>query len=112
MEWSLNSQNAQRIIEALLFTSAKPLSINSLKKKLPNGVDIEEVIEDAKDVAAEVKRRAKNVKSELADVKKAAKELGEQLEDVAEAAAGKPRRGRKPSKGSKGAKKTTTRKKK
>ena len=39
-------------------------------------------------------------------------ELGEQLEDVAEAAAGKPRRGRKPSKGSKGAKKTTTRKKK
>tara|TARA_B100000963_G_C22509846_1_gene617815 strand:- start:128 stop:463 length:336 start_codon:yes stop_codon:yes gene_type:complete len=74
--------------------------------------DIEEAIEDAKDVAAEVKRRAKNVKSELADVKKAAKELGEQLEDVAEAAAGKPRRGRKPSKGSKGAKKTTTRKKK
>ena len=41
----LNSQNAQRVIEALLFTSAEPLSINSLKKKLPDGVDIEEVIE-------------------------------------------------------------------
>ena len=41
----MNSQNAQRVIEALLFTSAEPLSINSLKKKLPDGVDIEEVIE-------------------------------------------------------------------
>ena len=55
------------------------------------------IADDVEDVAKEVKRRAKNVKKELADVKKAAKELGDQLEDVAEAAAGKPRRGRKPS---------------
>ena len=41
----MNNQKAQRVIEALLFTSAEPLSINTLKKKLPNGVDIEEVIE-------------------------------------------------------------------
>ena len=41
----MNSQNAQRVIEALLFTSAEPLSINSLKKKLPDCVDIEEAIE-------------------------------------------------------------------
>ena len=55
------------------------------------------IADDVEDVAKEVKRRAKNVKAELADVKKAAKELGDQLEDVVEAAAGKPRRGRKPS---------------
>ena len=45
MEWFLNNQNAQRIIEALLFTSSDPLSIKGLKKKLPNSVDIEVVIE-------------------------------------------------------------------
>lgn len=55
------------------------------------------IADDVEDVAKEVKRRAKNVKAELSDVKKAAKELGDQLEDVVEAAAGKPRRGRKPS---------------
>ena len=45
MEWSLNNQNAQRVIEALLFTSSEPLSIKGLKKKLPQNIDIEGVIE-------------------------------------------------------------------
>ena len=41
----MNNQNAQRVIEALLFTSSEPLSIKDLKKKLPHSVDIEMVIE-------------------------------------------------------------------
>jgi Predicted transcriptional regulator containing the HTH domain len=45
MERSLDNQNAQRVIEALLFTSSDPLSIKVLKKKLPESVDIEVVIE-------------------------------------------------------------------
>jgi len=67
------------------------------------------IADDAEELAAEVKRRAKNVKAELADVKKAAKELADQAEDVIEAAKGKTKsRGRKPSKGSKGAPKKST----
>ena len=45
MEGSLNNQDAQRVIEALLFTSSVPLSIKGLKKKLPHSVDIDVVIE-------------------------------------------------------------------
>ena len=45
MEWSLNNQKAQRVIEALLFTSSEPLSIKGLKKKLHHSVDIEAAIE-------------------------------------------------------------------
>lgn len=56
------------------------------------------IADEAEKVAAEVKRRAKNVKAELGDVKKAAKELVDQTEDVIEAVAGKPRAGRKPAK--------------
>ena len=41
----MNNQNAQRVIEALLFTSSEPLSIKDLKKKLPPSIDIEVVIE-------------------------------------------------------------------
>ncbi len=41
----MNKQDAERVIEALLFTSSEPLSIKSLKKKLSNNVDIESVIE-------------------------------------------------------------------
>ena len=42
---SLNKQNAERVIEALLFTSSEPLSINDLKKNLPENLDIELIIE-------------------------------------------------------------------
>ena len=45
MESSLNKQNAERVIEALLFTSSEALSIKELKKNLPTSVDIESVIE-------------------------------------------------------------------
>ena len=45
MESSLNKQNAERVIEALLFTSSEALSIKELKKNLPTNVDIESVIE-------------------------------------------------------------------
>ena len=45
MEGSLNNQDAQRVIEALLFTSSEPLSIKGLKKRLPQNVDIEVAIE-------------------------------------------------------------------
>ena len=45
MESSLNKQNAERVIEALLFTSSEALSIKELKKNLPTSVDIELVIE-------------------------------------------------------------------
>ena len=41
----MNKQDAERVIEALLFTSSEPLSIKSLKKKLSDKVDIESVIE-------------------------------------------------------------------
>ena len=41
----MNKQNAERVIEALLFTSSEALSIKELKKNLPTNVDIESVIE-------------------------------------------------------------------
>ena len=56
----------------------------------------EELLEDVKETASEIKRRAKAVKAELADVKVAAKGLADQIEDVADAAKGKKRTGRKP----------------
>ena len=45
MKLSLNKQNAERVIEALLFTSSEAISIKELKKNLPTNVDIESVIE-------------------------------------------------------------------
>ena len=45
MELSLKKQDAERVIEALLFTSSEPLSIKGLKKKLPQDLDIESIIE-------------------------------------------------------------------
>ena len=45
MDPSLNKQNAERIIEALLFTSSEAIAIKDLKKNLPENVDIETVIE-------------------------------------------------------------------
>ena len=41
----MKKHNAERIIEALLFTSPEPLSIKDLKKKLGHDVDIESIIE-------------------------------------------------------------------
>ena len=58
--------------------------------------EVEDAVEDVKQVAKEVKRRAKNVKQELKDVAVAAKEVVNQAGDVAAAAKGKTRRGRKP----------------
>ena len=57
--------------------------------------EVEDAVEDVKDVAKEVKRRAKNVKNELKDVVEAAKELGNQMGDVGSAVKGKKRQGRK-----------------
>ncbi len=45
MSLSLNKQNAERVIEALLFTSSEAISIKELKKNLPTNIDIESVIE-------------------------------------------------------------------
>ena len=45
MELSLNQQDIERIIEALLFTSSEPLLIKDLKKNLPQNADIESIIE-------------------------------------------------------------------
>ena len=42
---SLKKHDAERVIEALLFTSSEPLSIKGLKKKLAHDVDIELIIE-------------------------------------------------------------------
>ena len=42
---SLKKHDAERVIEALLFTSPEPLSIKVLKKKLAYDVDIESIIE-------------------------------------------------------------------
>ena len=44
MEFSLSKQNAERVIEALLFTSSEPIPIKDLKKNLPQDVDIESMI--------------------------------------------------------------------
>ena len=35
----------ERVVEALLFTSSEPLSIKDLKKKLPQNIDIDSIIE-------------------------------------------------------------------
>lgn len=59
--------------------------------------EVEDAVGKAKETAAEVKRRAKRVKEELKDVKASAKDLASQVEDVVDAAAGKKRKGRKPS---------------
>ena len=45
MDLSLNQQDMERVIEALLFTSSEPLSIKDLKRNLPQNVDIDAVIE-------------------------------------------------------------------
>ena len=42
---SMKKHDAERVIEALLFTSPEPLSIKGLKKKLAHDVDIESIIE-------------------------------------------------------------------
>ena len=57
---------------------------------------IEEKVEDVKEVAAEVKKRAQRVKEELTDVANAAKEVVKQAGDVKDAVKGNPRAGRKP----------------
>ena len=41
----MNKKDTERVIEALLFTSSEPLSIKSVKKKLPQDADIETAIE-------------------------------------------------------------------
>jgi methyl-accepting chemotaxis protein len=51
-------------------------------------------IEQIKEAAEEVKKRAKRVKEESQDVVKAIKEVGKQSKDVIDAAAGKKKRGR------------------
>ena len=40
----MSKQNAERVIEALLFTSSEPIPIKDLKKNLPQDVDIESMI--------------------------------------------------------------------
>lgn len=57
---------------------------------------VEEKLEDAAEVAKEIKIRAKRVKEEVADVVEEVKDVVEQAKDVAEAAKGTKRRGRKP----------------
>lgn len=57
---------------------------------------LEEKIEEAKEVVAEVKVRAQRVAEEAKDVVVAAKEVVKQSKDVVNAAKGGSRRGRKP----------------
>ncbi len=83
-----------------LIVAAAAVYFYAIKTGKIEDADGDYIADSAEDLAKEVKRRAKNVKAELADVKKAAKELVDQAEDVVEAAAGKTRKGRKPSKGS------------
>ncbi len=45
MELSLSNKNAERVLEALLFTSSEPLPLKDLEKNLPDNVDVESVIE-------------------------------------------------------------------
>ena len=45
MELSLSNKNAERVLEALLFTSSEPLPLKDLEKNLPDNVDVETVIE-------------------------------------------------------------------
>ena len=57
---------------------------------------VEDTIEEVKEKAVEVKRRARAVKKELKDVVVAAKEVANQAGDVVDAVKGKSRKGRKP----------------
>ena len=57
---------------------------------------VEEKVEQVKEVAKEVKVRAKRVAQESKDVVKAVKEVAKQSKDVVDAAKGGPRKGRKP----------------
>ena len=45
MELSLSNMDAERVIEALLFTSSEPLPIKDLERNLPQNVDVESVID-------------------------------------------------------------------
>ena len=45
MELSLSNMDAERVIEALLFTSSEPLPIKELERNLPQNVDVESVID-------------------------------------------------------------------
>ncbi len=45
MELSLSNKSAERVLEALLFTSSEPLPLKDLEKNLPDNVDVETVIE-------------------------------------------------------------------
>ena len=45
MEKSLSNKTAERVLEALLFTSSEPLPLKDLEKNLPDNVDVETVIE-------------------------------------------------------------------
>ena len=45
MELSLDQQDMERVIEALLFTCSEPLSIKDLKRNLPQNADIDSIIE-------------------------------------------------------------------
>ena len=40
----MSNKAAERVLEALLFTSSEPLSIKDLEKNLPENVDVESVI--------------------------------------------------------------------
>ena len=40
----MSNKAAERVLEALLFTSSEPLSLKDLEKKLPENVDVESVI--------------------------------------------------------------------
>ena len=41
----LSNKDAERVLEALLFTSSEPLSLKDLEKNLPDNVDVDSVIE-------------------------------------------------------------------
>ena len=45
MELSLGNMDAERVIEALLFTSSEPLPIKDLERNLPQNVDVESVLD-------------------------------------------------------------------
>lgn len=59
MVTSLNELKAERVIEALLFTSPEPISIRDLKKVLPQEADIEGIING---LQKQYKNRGINVK--------------------------------------------------
>lgn len=45
-EESANSDEALRLVEALLFATAEPLDENALKKRLPEGVNVKKLLEE------------------------------------------------------------------